>query len=255
MTPLSHVVWKRALKLARNAAFMATLGIMTARAVDMPPPKSAADDEDGAIPRSFNAEDFQALMTNSPFTRTLGVSDSVILTGIAHFDGDVFATLLDTKTMESQVVSRTPNFQGWQLVGVTGDPERIQTWTARIQISGGEIVSIRYQKPPAKIVRKSSGGNSGSGRSSVGSSADNPPLSKSQVEEAKNAAVNYREGFSSDGYPQKPPAEMVGKLSRLSVSQREDINKQMLGLRNRGLGLDERRKIYENLVDRSIQGR
>jgi hypothetical protein len=75
------------------------------------------------------------------------------------------------------------------------------------------------------------------------------------VEEAKNAAVNYREGFSSDGYPQKPPAEMVGKLSRLSVSQREDINKQMLGLRNRGLGLDERRKIYENLVDRSLQGR
>jgi hypothetical protein len=48
---------------------------------------------------------------------------------------------------------------------------------------------------------------------------------------------------------------MVAKLSRLSVSQREDINRQMLGLRNQGLGLDERRKIYENLVDRSDQGR
>jgi hypothetical protein len=255
MTPLSHVVWKPVLKLARRAAVTATLCIMMARAADMPPPKTVVADDDGAIPNSFSTEDFQALMTNSPFTRTLGVSDSVILTGIAHFDGDVFATLLDTKTMESQVVSQTPNFQGWQLVGVAGDPERIQTWTARIQISGGEVVSIRYQKPPAKIARKSSGGGSGSGRSSVGSSSDTPPLSKSQVEEAKNAAVNYREGFSSDGYPQKPPAEMVGKLSRLSVSQREDINKQMLGLRNRGLGLDERRKIYENLVDRSLQGR
>ena len=48
---------------------------------------------------------------------------------------------------------------------------------------------------------------------------------------------------------------MVAKLSRLSVSQREDINRQMLGWRNKGLGLDERRKIYEDLVDRSMQGR
>jgi hypothetical protein len=75
------------------------------------------------------------------------------------------------------------------------------------------------------------------------------------MSEAKNAAVNYKEGFSSDGYPRAPPPEMVAKLSRLSVSQREDINRQMLGLRNQGLGLDERRKIYENLVDRSDQGR
>jgi hypothetical protein len=29
----------------------------------------------------------------------------------------------------------------------------------------------------------------------------------------------------------------------------------MLGHRNQGLGLDERRKIYENLVDRTAQGR
>jgi hypothetical protein len=48
---------------------------------------------------------------------------------------------------------------------------------------------------------------------------------------------------------------MVAKLSRLSASQREDINKQMLGWRNKGLGLDERRKIYENLVERNLQGR
>lgn len=48
---------------------------------------------------------------------------------------------------------------------------------------------------------------------------------------------------------------MVEKLSKLSVGQREDINKQMLGLRNRGLGLDERRKIYEDMVSRSLQRR
>ncbi|MFO1484364.1 MAG: hypothetical protein U1F71_13480 [Verrucomicrobiaceae bacterium] len=48
---------------------------------------------------------------------------------------------------------------------------------------------------------------------------------------------------------------MVAKLSRLSTSQREDINRTMFGYRNQGLGLDERRKIYEGLVDRAMQRR
>ncbi len=60
---------------------------------------------------------------------------------------------------------------------------------------------------------------------------------------------------TSENKPRQPPPEMVAKLSRLSVSQREDINRQMISHRNQGLGMEERRKIYENLVDRSMQGR
>lgn len=45
------------------------------------------------------------------------------------------------------------------------------------------------------------------------------------------------------------------KRSRLSLSLREDINRQMQGLRNQGLRLDERLKIHENRVDRSVQER
>jgi len=213
--------------------------------------ETISPDDDGAIPRPVNMEDFDALVTNSPFTRSLGVSDSLILTGVAHFEKDTFATLLDTKSFESHVVSKTPNFQGWQLVGVGGNSAEIQTWSAKIQIPGGEVISVRYQKPPPKPPRAKSGGSGGSGTS--GGNA--PPLTSSQLNEAKAAAVNYKEGFSSDGYPKAPPPEMVAKLSRLSTSQRETINQQMLGLRNQGLGLDERRKIYEGLVERSLQGR
>lgn len=221
----------------------------------MPMPVPPADD--GAIPRPLNDADFEALVMTPPFTRSLGISDSLILTGVAQFEHDVFATLLDTKTLESHVVSKTANHQGWQLVGVGGDPARMQTWSARIQVPGGEVVSIRYQKPPPKLARKTSGsGNGGStGSSASGSSGNLPPLNSSQVAEAKQAAVNYKEGFSSDGYPRQPPAEMVAKLSRLSVSQREEINRQMLGHRNQGLSLDARRKIYEGLVDKAGQGR
>ncbi len=229
---------------------MGCCGIVVLCGADgMPLPSASADDS--ALPQPMSQTDFEALLANSPFTRSLGVSDSIILTGIAHIEGEIYATLLNTETLESQVVSKTANFQGWQLVGVTGDPAESRTWTAKIQIAGGQVVSVRYQKPPTKLVRA----KSGSPGSSSGSGENLPPLSSSQVAEAKNAAVNYQEGFSSDGYPRKPPAEMVQKLSRLSVGQREDINRQMLGWRNKGLGLDERRKIYENLVDRVGQGR
>jgi hypothetical protein len=237
-----HRIARKPMKLLHTTLFMALL--VTTHAAE---PDAAQDD--GAIPQPMNMEAFDALLTNSPFTRSLGVSDSLILTGVAHFEKDTFATLLDTKTFESHVVSRIPNHQGWQLVGVGGHSAEIQTWSAKIQVPGGEVISVRYQKPPPKPARSKSS-STASGGSPSGNS---PPLTSSQLSEAKTAAVNYKEGFSSDGYPKAPPPEMVAKLSRLSTSQRETINQQMLGLRNQGLGLDERRKIYEGLVDRSLQ--
>lgn len=239
------------MKVARSIFFMALFGAVTMHGADTTQ-QSPPSDDDGAIPQSVNEANFEALFTNSPFTRSLGVSDSIILTGVAHIQGDVFATLLDTETMQSQVVSKTANIQGWQLVGVSGNPAESRTWAAKIQVAGGHVISVRYQKPPTKRTPSASGGK---GSSSSNSNESLPPLSTSQIAEAKNAAVNFKEGFNADGYPRQPPPEMVAKLSRLSVSQREDINKQMFGLRNKGLGLDERRKIYENLVDRSGQSR
>lgn len=230
---------------------MGLCSIVTLRGAETIPHSPPSDD--GAIPQSLKDENFESLVTNSPFTRSLGVSDSLILTGVAHIENDVVATLFDTKTMESHVVSKKANPKGWQLVGVGGNGDNLKTWSARIQVDGGEVISVRYQQPPKKTVLAKSGK---SGPSSSGGPGGNPPpLSTAQMDEAKKAAVNYKEGFNADGYPKAPPPEMVAKLSRLSTSQREDINKQMFGYRNQGLGLDERRKIYENLVDRSVQGR
>ena len=208
----------------------------------------AQDDE--AIPRPMREETFEALMANPPFTRSLGFSDSIILTGVAKFDQDTFATLMDTQTMESQIVSKIPNREGWQLIGVGGNSAKAETWIAKIQIRGGEIVSIRYQKPPPRPPKSGA-----SGKGSSGSSGGSGTLTTAQISEARAAAVNYKEGFTSDGYPRQPPREMVEKLSRLNVNQREEINREMISHRNRGLGLDERRKIYEGLVDRAMQRR
>jgi hypothetical protein len=208
--------------------------------------------DDGAIPGPMREEIFDALMANPPFTRSLGFSDSIILTGLAKFDQDIFATLMDIKTMESQIVSKTPNRDGWQLIDVGGHPDRSETWFAKIQIRGGEIVSIRYQKPPPRLPKS---GTSGKGGSSSSAGGNLPAISDKQLSEAKAAAMNYKEGFLADGYPDKPPPEMISKLSRLNTSQREEINRTMFGHRNQGLGLDARRQIYEGLVDKAIQRR
>lgn len=231
--------------LARGTFVMALCGLTLALGADMAGERPPVEN-DPAIPQSVKAENFDAIITSSPFTRSLGGSDSLILTGIANLEQDVFATLFDTHTMESHVVSTRENAQGWQLVGIGGDAADLKTLSAKIQIAGGQVITVRYQKPPAKIMRGIS--RSGSGSSGGGNSA---PLTPAQIEEAQKAAVNYKEGFTSDGYPKAPPAEIVEKLSRLSVGQREDINRQMIGLRNQGLGMDERRKIYENLVERA----
>lgn len=207
-----------------------------------------ADDD---LPQPLATNAYDALLASSPFTRTLGVSDSLILTGLLYREDEVVATLLDTQTFASQVVGKTPNLQGWQLIGVGGDPANRQTWTAQIRVQTGEIVSIRYQSPPPRPANRSSSSRSGSS----GSGSNSAPLSDSQMREAQRAAVDYRQGFSADGYPRTPPPEMVERLSRLSVSQREEINRRMFGLRNQGLGLDERRRIYEGLVDRAGQRR
>jgi hypothetical protein len=237
-------VWRKIMSLGRSILLLILCGFVTMHGADTTQQATSSGD-DSTIPQSVKEDDFEALFTNSPFTRSLGVSDSLILTGIAQMENEVFATLLDTRTMESHVVSKTANLRGWQLLGVGGNAAKLQTWTARIQVAGGEVISVRYQKPPPKSARIISGGGS----------SNTPSLKTSEMQEAKQAAVNYREGFTSDGYPKAPPPEMVDKLSRLSVGQREDINRQMIGLRNKGLGMEERRKIYESLVERSGQGR
>ena len=232
---------------ARKILLAGLCGVITTHGADttqeLPPPEL-----DPALPQSVKEQSFEAVITNSPFIRSLGVSDSLILTGIAHIEKDVFATLLDTATMESHVVSKTANPRGWQLVGVGGSEANLQTLSAKIQVAGGQVISVRYQKPPPRSLRATSRGGSGG---STGARGNSLPLTSAQMDEARQAAVNYREGFTSDGYPKEPPAEMVEKLSRLSVSQREDINRQMIDLRNQGLGMEERRKIYENMVHRS----
>lgn len=232
---------------------------------DLPTPTA----ETGVDPASFGLPDrvtddlFAALKQHSPFLRTLDLSKSLIITGVARIDDEPLATLLDLETRRTSVVSRKAvSPEGWQLVEVNGKLSDIETLTAKIKrAGGGEIFSIRYEKapPPAKGGAAAPGSNRiGNGTPGGGTGPHGGPdprvLTPDQLTDARNAARNIRGGFKADGYGdnQTIPPEVVSKLSRLSVEQRESINVKMYEYRNRGLGMPERQQIYNRMLDQAL---
>lgn len=125
---------------------------------------SASAQDDAAntsiLPQPFDPATLDSLIENPPFTRTVNPSDSLVLSGLAFIDGKPVATLFDSETKASIVVSETPNMKGWTLseAAGTGDIRRAQ---AKISI-GGEIVSIRYNKDaltPDKLKKEKKSGD------------------------------------------------------------------------------------------------
>ena len=194
------------------------------------------------LPEPLSDSAFQAIRDNSPFRRTILLSDSIVLTGIARIEGVVFATLFDTATTETHLVTEIVNSEGWQLVGLAGDEADLESITAKIQAGGGEVVSIRYKKTPL-IAIPGSGMVNGNRR-----------LSEKDLSEAREMAKNFKNEATFDGYSRVTP-ELVSRLSAVSSEQREAINRHMIGLRNEGLGMSERRKVYDQLLERAARSR
>jgi hypothetical protein len=122
--------------------------------------QDAAEDPD--LPKPFDPTQLASLIANPPFTRSVNPSDSLVLSGLAFIDGKPVATLFDSATKTSFVVSDQPNAKGWTLSEAlaTQDIRRAQ---AKISI-GGEIVSIRYNKDallPDNLKKERSGENRG----------------------------------------------------------------------------------------------
>ncbi|MDF1852475.1 MAG: hypothetical protein P1U85_16670 [Verrucomicrobiales bacterium] len=215
------------------------------------------------LPSSVSGENFSELREHSPFLRTLNLSKSLILTGVATIEGDAIATLLDLETRETYVVSKEANGAGWSLVGVKGDESDIESLTAQVKVAGSEVVSIRYAKSPSvsgtpgvSVSTRIGDGSRGGGTGPHGG-PDPRVLTPDQLSDARNAARNIKAGFQADGYAdnQTIPPEVVSKISKLSVQQRESINVKMFEYRNRGVSSRDRIQIYNRLLDREVSRR
>lgn len=199
------------------------------------------------LPEPVTPENFEDLRRSSPFIRSVEFSDSLVLTGMARIEGNAYATLFDSESKESYLVSEKSSSGGWQLVSVKGNDEDPESLSAKIQTSGGEIFSIRYQKLDFKSHRGGSQGNRpGSSKST---------LSREQMDDARRAARNPAEGFRGDGFRGTPPPEIMEKLNRISPQQREEIARRVMQMRNDGVNSDTRRKFYQDALNRAASGR
>lgn len=107
-----------------------------------------AAEPDPDLPQPFDPNSLSPVVTASPFTRMVNMSDNLVLTGIAYIDGKPVATVFNKESKQSFIVGSEPNFQGWTLQEAQPAPD-ITRSQARISI-GGEVVSVRYGSVSAK---------------------------------------------------------------------------------------------------------
>ncbi len=150
------------------------------------------DDFPSVAPEPVDPPLFEALMNESPFNRALNLSDSLILTGIARIDDEEVATLLNKETKETFVVSRSSNPQGWRMLELNTD-EDLEKVSAKVSVTGGEIVTVRY--------------------------AD-WQLKPGEAKPGAGPAASEDDDSSSKGKRRGPPSDIREKIGALSPEQR-----------------------------------
>ncbi len=210
-----------------------------------------SEENDGAVPvwgneypeglEPLRPTNFEALLTNSPFLRSIDLSDSLILTGIARIEGNVMVTLLKRDTKETHIVSDVANAQGWRLVAVEGDQSELEKVTAQIALSGGEVFSVRFDERQLKPGEGKPGGGTSGGSGGSGRPSSSPS--------------DYRQGVSGDGFRGPPPPELVKKLSQLDEDTRNRLIREIGQARERGVSSEERQVLFQRMVDRALSQR
>ena len=108
-----------------------------------------SDPATSTLPSLVEIQNFAALQEQSPFSRTLFLSESIVLSGRAWIDDRPVVTLIDTEEPRAFSISETPSETGWKLIELTGS-EDIETCIATIAIEGGEVIRIRYNEERIK---------------------------------------------------------------------------------------------------------
>lgn len=101
-----------------------------------------APEADPDLPQPLDLSFADALVMNSPFTRTVDLAKTYQLTGVAYVDGRPIATVLNTETKQRMVVSEEPNASGLRLVAANAGGDLHET-NVELQV-GGETVSMHY---------------------------------------------------------------------------------------------------------------
>ncbi len=196
-----------------------------------------AAEADPDLPQTFDPATLSPVITSSPFTRMVNMSDNLVLTGIAYIDGKPVATIFNKETKQSLVVTHEPNFQGWTLNEVMPKPD-MKLSQAKITI-GGETIHVRYAaltKEELKGEKKKegrpegggppSGGGSSYSRGSRGPSEEDRKRYESLSEAGREKLRNvFREKFSDEKF-RNAPEEERRNIMRAAVEKIEKDDKK-----------------------------
>jgi hypothetical protein len=188
------------------------------------------------IPSVVEDGDFSALKGQSPFLRSVNLSDSLILTGLAMVDNEQVATLLNKETKETFVVSSKLNSQGWKMVELKSDPD-LEKVAAKVAIEGGEVVTVRYAEWQLKP---------GESKPGAGPSTEQGP---------GPGSAGMRGPGGGDGERRGPSPEFREKMSQLSEEQRQEMFQKMSELREKQpeMSREDRGKLMSEMMDRMLQ--
>lgn len=182
---------------------------------------------DPDLPQPFNPDGITKMLKTSPFNRSVNLSDSLVLTGVAYVQGKPMATLLDKESKQTYVVSDEPNASGWTLTEAphTTDIKRMQV---KVNVAG-EIVTIRHdndaQEETMKKHKLTPGGSTSSGDNRGSSSSDR--------------------GFKRDH--RGPPPEVIQRFQNLSDGAKDKLRKHFEENKERltNMNPEERRAFME----------
>lgn len=202
------------MKPAFSPLFILTPVLALAMAFLCPAP--AADE---AVPAPVTAARYTALLERQPFRRSMGLPDSLVLSGVASMRGGSVVTVWNRATRESFLVSSAPNAQGWRLIGVTGGG--VLKNTEAVIASGSQSITVRFDPErltPPKLDNMSR--PAGRSESQVVVEAllrGLDPLSAKKFEElpAENQE-KFRKSFAGflDTYPTAPDSDRIEFVRR-----------------------------------------
>jgi|GEM_PF-2989201 len=92
-----------------------------------------AQAEDPGGPAALDQSHFEQMGAQSPVLHTLGSLDSVVLTRVVRIDDQIVISVIETKTRESRLFSKTRNLKGWKLADLPGAGTDLPSVQAKIR--------------------------------------------------------------------------------------------------------------------------
>ena len=178
---------------------------------------AAADEE---IPQKINTGHFTALTKKSPFTRTLNLPNSLLLTGVAKIDGKTVAMVADTENGQTFPVSDVANPRGWKLVSISGASD-LETLRATISLNGGETVRVTFDEARQQEMVKAAA-------KERKAKAHDSRKKESHSDQSKRDHMDIRKRFESLTEEQRNRAkEMIRKKYQASPKMTSEQRSQM----------------------------